>query len=63
MSIRVVVTGVAGRMGRRLAAGVHRDPALDLVGATVRPGSGHAGVDAGELAGVDGECQRLCPRL
>jgi 4-hydroxy-tetrahydrodipicolinate reductase len=39
-------------MGRRLIAGVIEDPALDLAGATVRPGSDHLGQDAGLLGGV-----------
>ena len=52
MSIQVAVTGATGRMGRGLVAGVMEDPALDLAGATVRPGCGHAGDDVGLLAGV-----------
>ncbi len=51
----VAVAGAAGRMGRRLVAGVHADPALTLAGATEHPDGPHLGADAGELVGV-GAC-------
>ncbi|MBI4575373.1 MAG: 4-hydroxy-tetrahydrodipicolinate reductase, partial [Planctomycetes bacterium] len=51
-AVRLVVHGAAGRMGRRLVALAAAEPGLRLAGAVVRPGSGLAGRDAGELAGV-----------
>jgi len=60
MSVRVAVTGAAGRMGRGLIAGVLSDPALDLSGATVRPGSPHDGHDAGRLVGLESAGVDLC---
>ena len=50
----VVVAGAAGRMGRMLVAEVAAMPGLRLVGALARPGSRHAGEDAGVLAGIGG---------
>jgi len=49
--IPVVVTGAAGRMGRRLVAAVMEDPDTALAGATEAPGHPSLGMDAGELAG------------
>ena len=48
---RVVVAGALGRMGRLLVDAVLADPALALVGATVRRGSPEAGKDAAIFAG------------
>lgn len=52
MSLTVAVAGAAGRMGRGVVAGIAEDPELELVGATVSPGSVHLGADSGALAGV-----------
>jgi 4-hydroxy-tetrahydrodipicolinate reductase len=49
--VAVAVTGVAGRMGRMLAAAVAESAAARLVGATVRPGHPWAGRDLGEAMG------------
>ncbi|MFH1567174.1 MAG: 4-hydroxy-tetrahydrodipicolinate reductase [Gemmatimonadota bacterium] len=48
---RVVVCGVAGRMGQRLANLIIASPDLELAGATEQPGHEAIGVDAGALAG------------
>jgi len=50
--LKIVVTGAAGRMGRRLVANIHEDPELVLAGATEWSGSTLLGADAGEVAGV-----------
>ncbi|MEO0965632.1 MAG: 4-hydroxy-tetrahydrodipicolinate reductase [Planctomycetota bacterium] len=50
-SVEVVIQGADGRMGRRLMALAHEDPAMRLVGAVDRAGSEAVGRDAGELAG------------
>ena len=48
----VVVAGAAGRMGSRLVALLHADPALRLVAAVEAPRHPAVSRDAGELAGV-----------
>lgn len=52
--IRVLVSGAAGRLGRRILALVHRDPELELRGALVRRGSAHDGRDLGGEVGEPG---------
>lgn len=51
-TIPLVVTGAAGRMGRRLVAAVAADPKTTLCGATEMPGHPQIGADAGVLAGI-----------
>ncbi len=50
--LKVIITGAAGRMGRRLVANIAADPELELAGATEYPGCSLLGADAGEAAGV-----------
>ncbi len=50
--IRVAIMGAAGRMGQRLTALTHADPALELVAAIEHEKSPHLGKDAGETAGI-----------
>ena len=50
--IRIIITGAAGRMGRRLVANIAESGDLQLAGATERPGSEFLGMDAGSVAGV-----------
>ena len=50
--MRLVVTGAAGRMGRRLVAAVTQTEGVTLSAALARPGSPALGQDAGVLAGV-----------
>ncbi|GLS26857.1 4-hydroxy-tetrahydrodipicolinate reductase [Marinibactrum halimedae] len=52
MSVRVAVTGAAGRMGKILIEAVTLNPSTELAAAIERPESTLIGVDAGELAGV-----------
>ncbi len=52
MSLKVAVNGAAGRMGRRIVAMIVREPDVELVSASDRPGHSELGRDAGELAGV-----------
>lgn len=52
MSVRIAIAGAAGRMGRALVQAVAENPAAQLTGAAVRPGSTLVGSDAGELAGI-----------
>lgn len=49
--VRIGIAGVAGRMGRLLAAEVHRQPGAKLVAGSVRRDSAHEGSDLGRLAG------------
>jgi len=49
MSVRVLVAGAAGRMGREVVKAVATDSETELVGAV---DVGEIGADAGELAGV-----------
>lgn len=49
MSVRVLVAGAAGRMGREVVKAVAGDPATKLVGAV---DISEIGADAGELAGI-----------
>lgn len=50
--IRVIVSGAAGRMGRRLVANVMAAEDMELAGALEFPASPDLGKDAGVLAGV-----------
>ena len=52
MTVRIAVTGAAGRMGKVLVEAVTNAEGLVLGAAIERPGSSLIGVDAGELAGV-----------
>ena len=52
MSMKLVVVGAAGRMGRTLIRIVHETPGAELVAAVERAGSPLIGQDAGEFAGV-----------
>lgn len=51
--IRIIITGAAGRMGRRLVANIAQSNDLVLAGATEWEGSEFLGADAGALAGVN----------
>lgn len=52
MSVRAVIIGIAGRMGRALAREAMGIPSLTLTGAIASVHSGALGRDAGELAGT-----------
>ncbi len=52
MTVRVAITGAAGRMGKTLIEAVSRTEGLSLSAALERAESSLLGVDAGELAGV-----------
>lgn len=52
--IRVIITGAAGRMGRRLVANIAESSDIQLAGATEWNGSEFLGLDAGSVAGVKG---------
>jgi len=52
MKTRIAIHGAAGRMGQRLVALGHDDPALHVVAALEAPGSKALGRDVGELAGL-----------
>ena len=51
MTIRTIVTGAAGRMGRELVGAVMRDASMELVGAVDAAGHPDMGEDAGVMAG------------
>ncbi|MEQ9465227.1 MAG: 4-hydroxy-tetrahydrodipicolinate reductase [Haliea sp.] len=52
MTVRVGITGAAGRMGRTLIEAINQAPGLALAAAVEQPGSSLVGADAGELAGL-----------
>ncbi len=52
MTIRIAVTGAAGRMGKALIESISVAEGVTLGAAIERPDSSLLGVDAGELAGV-----------
>jgi len=49
--VRVVVCGVAGRMGGRILQAVRAEDGMQVVGATERPDAREVGLDAGTAAG------------
>lgn len=52
MTLRIAVTGAAGRMGKTLIEAIHNTEGCALAAALERPESTLIGVDAGELAGI-----------
>ena len=52
MTVRIAVTGAAGRMGKTLIEAIANADGMRLGAAIERPGSSLIGVDAGELAGI-----------
>lgn len=52
MTVRIAVTGAAGRMGKTLIEAVTHNPGTVLGAAIERPDSTLIGSDAGELAGI-----------
>jgi len=52
MSVRVAVTGAAGRMGKMLIESIYENQSLSLGAAIERPGSSLVGSDIGELVGI-----------
>jgi 4-hydroxy-tetrahydrodipicolinate reductase len=61
--VHVVVTGVGGRMGSRVASLINGDPDFRLVGATERPDSPLLGEDAGLAAGGSAAQVRISPSI
>ena len=55
MSVKIAVTGAAGRMGKTLIEAVSLAEGCELAAAIERPESSLVGADAGELAGI-GAC-------
>jgi 4-hydroxy-tetrahydrodipicolinate reductase len=52
MTVRIAVTGAAGRMGKTLIEAIANTDGIALGAAIERAGSSLIGVDAGELAGI-----------
>ncbi|MCR8921259.1 4-hydroxy-tetrahydrodipicolinate reductase [Dasania sp. GY-MA-18] len=52
MTVRIAVTGAAGRMGKALIEAAHLAEGAKLSAAIVRPDSSLVGADAGEIAGL-----------
>lgn len=52
MSVRIAVTGAAGRMGRMLVESIQNAEGVELSAALEHPQSSLLGADAGELAGL-----------
>ncbi len=63
MTVRVVVPGVAGRMGRLIAREALGDERHELVAASARPGSDAVGADVGVLCGGAAVGVLASPRL
>ena len=51
--IKIIISGVSGRIGRRLLKLVLADQRFELVAGLVSPGSQHLNQDLGQLIGVD----------
>lgn len=60
MSMKLVVVGAAGRMGRTLVRAIHETPGAVVAGAVERKGSPFIGQDAGNLAGVGSLGVAIC---
>jgi 4-hydroxy-tetrahydrodipicolinate reductase len=52
MTLRIAVTGAAGRMGKTLIEAINNAEGCELTAAIERPESSLVGADAGELAGI-----------
>ena len=52
MTVKLAVTGAAGRMGKMLIEAIAAAEGVELTAAVVRAGSSLVGADAGELAGI-----------
>ena len=63
MTVRVAVTGAAGRMGKMLIESIFQNDTLSLGAAIERPGSTLLGADIGELVGVGSLGIILCDDL
>ena len=50
--VKAIVTGCAGRMGRRIAALIHETPGIEIGGGTDLPGGPYIGKDIGDVAGT-----------
>ncbi|UTA47035.1 4-hydroxy-tetrahydrodipicolinate reductase [Simiduia sp. 21SJ11W-1] len=59
MTVKLAVTGAAGRMGKMLIEAIAAAEGVTLTAAVVRPGSSLVGADAGELAGIGKNGVRL----
>jgi 4-hydroxy-tetrahydrodipicolinate reductase len=53
VTVRLVVNGAAGRMGRQVIGAAIADPQVQVIGAVVRPSSPLVDQDAGLIAGID----------
>src|SRR3989338_7931164 len=51
-SVKIIVAGAAGRMGRTILSLAHRDPSVQIAGAFERADSPRVGHDVGELIGI-----------
>ena len=54
-ALRIGILGAGGRMGRALIQATFEEPQATLAAAIDRTGGASVGVDAGVLAGVDGQ--------
>lgn len=59
MTVKLAVTGAAGRMGKMLIEAIASTEGVALTAAVVRAGSSLVGADAGELAGIGKNGVRL----
>lgn len=63
MTVRIGITGAAGRMGRTLAEAIAQASGVALAAAVEQPGSSLIGADAGELTGQGKNGVRVCGDL
>lgn len=61
--LRIIITGAAGRMGRRFVANIAESGDLVLAGATEWSGSEFLGMDAGSVAGCKALGVKIVPEL
>lgn len=60
MSVKVAILGCSGRMGRNLIQAAVANPAIILVGGSVRESSSFAHFDLGEIAGIGAIGTKAC---
>lgn len=61
--VRIVVIGIAGRMGRALAAAINESQAAELVGGVEKSGSPFIGLDVGAVGGIEPRGVNVTDRL
>ncbi|MBF0171492.1 MAG: 4-hydroxy-tetrahydrodipicolinate reductase, partial [Nitrospinae bacterium] len=63
MTVKIIVTGCCGRMGRAIVNAIERTDGVTLAGGTEREGSPFVGIDVGEATGVGRKGFAIASRL